>query len=284
MNKIFSFVLCFAILSGIANSSDLENSAKKKAANSITNFLQNNLSNTEASITGTERNKPEFEILTVQPLLNNNQNVTFMQGSALRHDGDRETVNLGLGHRVLTNDESIMFGVNAFYDHEFDYDHGRASLGAEVKSSILEFNSNMYFRDSDSQTGKNNKSEETADGYDYELGSHVPYIPTWKFFVKQFEWDMKNQKDLEGLEYSTELFVPSTGLTFSAGVSDYSNHKDNWFMGLTYNFSKVDSSSSFIKKNAYEKVSMSDQMLTKVRRENKIIKKKGGFSVIASGF
>ena len=33
-----------------------------------------------------------------------------------------------------------MYGLNAFYDHEFDYDHSRASLGGEIKSSFLELN------------------------------------------------------------------------------------------------------------------------------------------------
>ena len=284
MLKIFVLIINLFLLGGTANSSDLENNLKKKAANSLTNFFESNFQNAEFSITSTERNKPDFEILTVQPLTDVGQSVTFMQGSALRHDGDRETINLGLGHRVLSSDESFLYGVNAFYDHEFDYDHGRASLGTEIKSSILEFNSNIYLRNSDSKTGKNNKSEETADGYDYELGTHVPYIPTWKLYIKQFEWDMLGQKDLEGSEYSTELFIPKSGMSLSAGVTDYSNHKDNWFIGLTYNFSKVDTGNPFIQNKAYEKTSMNNQMLAKVRRENKIIKKKGGFSVIASGF
>ena len=39
-------------------------------------------------------------------------------------------------------------------------------LGAEIKSSILELNTNHYFAISNEKTGKNNIKEEVADGYD----------------------------------------------------------------------------------------------------------------------
>ena len=45
------------------------------------------------------------------------------------HDGDRETLNLGIGKRYISEDETTMYGLNAFYDHELDYDHSRMSLG-----------------------------------------------------------------------------------------------------------------------------------------------------------
>ena len=78
----------------------------------------------------------------------------------------------------------MMFGLNAFYDHEWDYDHSRASIGGEIKSSFLELNYNQYFSNSDSKTGKNGKSEEAVDGYDLELGFQVPYIPSATFYTK----------------------------------------------------------------------------------------------------
>ena len=56
--------------------------------------------------------------------------ITFFQGSLFTYD-ERETLNLGLGKRILSDDESFMYGLNAFYDHELDYDHQRGSIGAE---------------------------------------------------------------------------------------------------------------------------------------------------------
>ncbi len=69
-----------------------------------------------------------------------------------------------------------MYGLNAFYDHELDYDHQRGSIGAEIKSSILELNTNHYFAISNEKTGKNNVKEEVADGYDLEIGAHIPLL------------------------------------------------------------------------------------------------------------
>ena len=82
----------------------------------------------------------------------------------------------------MSDDESFLFGLNAFYDHELDYDHQRASIGIEIKSSILELNTNHYFAISNEVTGKNGVKETVADGYDLEIGAHIPYIPTAKLF------------------------------------------------------------------------------------------------------
>ena len=264
---------------------DWRASAKQKSLNKLESFLNKNLENTEVSIKSTERNKPEFEILTVQPLLNKDNSITFFQGSALRHDGDRETVNLGLGHRLLLNDDTLLVGLNAFYDHEFDYSHKRSSIGTEVRSSVFEFNSNIYFAESDARTGKNSIIEEALDGNDFEIGAHVPYIPTWKFFAKQFEFQVPGANDYQGQEYSTEILIPNTGLTLTAGVKNYDDHKDNWYLELTYNLGKVNPDVKLLQDKAYELVSMSDKKLKKVRRENVIVKKFGsGFTVTASGF
>ena len=139
---------------------------KKKSFNKLESTINKNLDNTEVTITSTERNKPKFEIITVQPLAEEENNITFFQGSAIRSDGDRETVNLGLGHRIFINDDLTMLGINGFYDHELDYDHKRTSIGAEIRSSAYEFNSNSYFAGSNSRTGKNNIAEESLDGFE----------------------------------------------------------------------------------------------------------------------
>ena len=85
-------------------------------------------------------------ILVVSPLSDpkNVLNTTFTQGSIFLHD-DRKTVNLGLGHRVLEFDKKLLLGANAFYDHEFPYDHQRASIGLEARSSVGEINANKYW-------------------------------------------------------------------------------------------------------------------------------------------
>jgi adhesin/invasin len=233
-----------------------------------------------------ENSKPEIGILTLKPLIDTDNGLTFFQGSFFTHDGDRETLNLGFGRRIFSNDDSVMFGLNTFYDYELDYNHQRTSLGAEIRSSILELNSNYYFALSNSRTGKDNIKEEVADGYDIEIGAHVPYVPTAKFYTKYFEYDIPGGSDFEGLEYSSKIGIPNTGLDFEVGFKDYANNgsEDEWFFNLTFSLNKINADRSFITNEAFERVSMKDKKYEKVRRENLILKTKESFSIKTSGF
>ena len=281
--KLLSAVAIFSIISNTVFAG--WDTAKRRTLNKLESAINKNLDNTEVTITSQESNKPKFEILTVQPLAEQENNITFFQGSAIRSDGDRETVNLGLGHRIFLNDDLTMLGINGFYDHELDYDHKRTSIGAELRTSAYEFNTNSYFAGSNSRTGKNNIAEESLDGFDFEIGGHLPYIPNWKVFTKHFDFEVPGGNDFEGLEYSTEIYVPGKGFKLVAGHKDYDNHNDNWFFEISFNLGAVNSNNKFVRDTAYSLTSMKDKKLDKVRRENLIIKKKGsGFTVTASGF
>jgi len=259
---------------------------KKKFVSSFEGFLNENFENTDFTIKSIENNKPEIGILTLKPLIDTDKGLTFFQGSFFTHDGDRETLNLGFGRRIFSNDDSVMFGLNAFYDHELGYDHQRTSLGAEIRSSILELNSNHYFALSNSRTRKDNVKEEVADGYDIEIGAHIPYVPTAKFFTKYFEYDVPGGLDYEGLEYSSKIGVPNSGIDFEIGFKDYANNgsEDEWFFNLTFSLNRINADRNFIINEAFERVSMKDKKYEKVRRENLILKTKESFSIKTAGF
>ena len=281
--KIISLVLIFTGIS-LADVQKI----KDKAYISLEEFLNNGFENTDISIKSREKVKPEISIRTLKPILKNDAELTFFQGSFFTHDSDpaggiRETLNLGLGKRILKDDENLMLGINTFYDHEFDYNHKRASVGVEIQSSILELNMNNYFAISGQKEGKNNVTEEALDGYDLEIGAHAPYIPTWKFFTKMFEFEVPDGDDLEGYKYSSEFLLPNSGVTLEVGKTDYSHSTDEWFVGIKYSFNDIDQNRKLIKNEAYERKSMKDQMEKKVRREN-IIAKASGFAVKAGGF
>jgi len=259
---------------------------KNKFVSSFEVFLNENFENTDFTIKSIENNKPEIGVLTLKPLIDTDNGLTFFQGSFFTHDGDRETLNLGFGRRIFSNDDSVMFGLNAFYDHELGYDHQRTSLGAEIRSSILELNSNHYFALSNSRTGKDNVKEEVADGYDIEIGAHIPYVPTAKFFTKYFEYDVPGGLDYEGLEYSSKIGVPNSGIDFEIGFKDYANNgsEDEWFFNLTFSLNRINADRNFITNEAFERVSMKDKKYEKVRRENLILKTKESFSIKTAGF
>lgn len=282
MNKYvitFFFVIFFSAVS-VAETSKIKNNFY----NSLENFLDSKFKDTDISFKSKEGNKPEIGIKTFKPLNDTESEITFFQGSFFTHD-ERETLNLGFGKRILSNDENFMYGLNAFYDHELDFDHQRGSIGAEIKSSILELNTNHYFAISDERTGKNSVKEEVADGYDLEIGAHIPYMPTAKFYTKLFEYEIPGGSDFEGLEYSSKIDIPNSGLSVEVGYKDFGNtsYDDQWFINLTFNLNKINPDTSFVSDEAFERISMKNKKYEKVRRENLIVKSKA-FSVKAGGF
>ena len=251
---------------------------------SLESFLEENFENTDFSIKKIETIKPEIGIQTFKIFSEDSSDLSFFQGSLFLHDSDRETFNLGFGQRYLSNDESILFGLNTFYDYEFDYEHQRFSIGAEIKSSILDLNYNQYFAQSSSKKGKNGKDEEALDGYDVELGAHLPYMPSIKAYLKAFDFEVPSGKDFQGLEFSTQFKVPNSGLSFEIGHTDYDHHNDQSFINLRYSNSIKNPGASLLSSEAFERISMKDRIYEKVWWEN-IIKKKGaGFTVKAGGF
>jgi len=284
MNRYIILIISTLIFT---SSTSIADTAKIKTNffSSIESFLDSNFKDTDFSIKSTEGLKPQIGILTFKPLNDTDEGLTFFQGSFFTHDGDRETLNLGLGKRIFNEDDSAMFGLNVFYDHELDYNHQRVSIGGEIKSSILELSTNHYFGTSGEQTGKNNIKEEVADGYDLEFGAHVPYMPTAKMYAKIFEYDIPGGSDFEGIEYSSNIGIPNSGMNFEVGYKDYGNngYDDQWFFNLTFSLSKMNPNTSFVSDKAFERVSMKDKKYEKVRRENLIVKSKA-FSVKAGGF
>ena len=267
----------------------LKNSVVDKAKDFTNNFVETSLESildrTEVTVEGFEGSKPTFNILTTQPITESAdlKHTTFWQGSIFSNDG-RETLNLGLGYRRLSDDEKWLSGINLFYDHEFPYDHRRASIGAELKSSLVEFNANKYYGLSNALTGENGVQETALGGFEFELGTQIPYIPGTKLFAKQFKWDGEDGgADLKGKTYSLDIGREIlTNTSLEAGIHDYDGTKaSEKFAKLTYYFGKQSKTvGPFIAAAAFDNLkSMKDKRLDKVRRTNTIVKQKGGFTV-----
>ena len=259
------------------------NGAKNKAINNVIssfeNFITESFPRTEISVTGAEELKPQYEILTVQPLRDDGENITFFQGSLLRWDGDRDTINLGIGQRKFLQNKNIMIGANAFYDHEFQVDHSRLGMGLEFLTSVGELRANRYLANSD--TRKNNKNqlkEQVMDGKDIELGTHIPFIPTWKIFAKYFEWNDENIIS-EGYTYSSSIDLIN-GFNIEAGLTKYDTSIDNQsFIKISWTPSNSKTNNKkIIQETAYQLQSVEDKKLTKVRRENRILTSKFKFT------
>jgi len=293
-NKILPFLAATLISINSSLAADLKQAATSKVSNelngaknkvinnvisSFENFITESFPRTEISVTGAEELKPQFEILTVQPLRDDGENITFFQGSLLRWDGERDTINLGLGQRKLLLNNNILVGLNTFYDHEFTVDHSRLGLGGEFITSVGEFRANNYYANSNQRLNGGN-AEEAMSGSEYEFGTHVPYIPKLKVFVKKFNWDA-GTSNLDGETYSAQYSHGS--LTLEAGVDQFDSGEDRAFFKITLAPSKGETSSSkIIQDVAYRLESVEEQKLTKVRRENKILT--SAFTVSFGGY
>ena len=162
---LITFVLATALN---ANANELTNNLKSKIDNIFNETLTEMFPMAEFGLSTGDANEVTGSIIAINPLsdVNDKSSSTFFLGSLFLSDDSRETINLGLATRSLVSDDTMLIGTNIFYDHELDYNHRRGSLGGEIKSSIIELNTNHYFAISDKRTGKNNVEEEVADGYD----------------------------------------------------------------------------------------------------------------------
>ena len=250
-----------------------------RAAAAIDNIIPN--STTEISVQDVSQGgDSHIEILNVtgfgESLDGHTQN--FVQSSAIRADS-RTTINLGLGRRYLSDDETLIYGLNAFFDIDPEHEHQRASIGAEIKSSALELTVNNYYGLTGFKEGKNGDSERALGGYDVELGAQVPYVPAAKLFVKQFQWDLHDgADDIKGQTYSLEFAqMFNSGLSIEAGQRNFDGLRDDEsFVQITYTLPygdapKTSEHSSFFSQNMFEQRSMKTEMLKKVRRHNQIV-------------
>ena len=243
-------------------------------------FLEQYFPTVEVSFETKEGGKPTTGILVVAPLSDQKdiENTLFTQVSAFYTD-NRTTLNVGLGYRRMEFDNTLMLGVNAFYDHEFPYDHGRYSVGLEARSTVGEVNANMYQATTKWKTGKNGNQERALDGWDIEAGLPLPYMNWATVFIKHYEWDgVDGGKDAKGNDAQLRAYVQILpGLEIQAGRTFKDDEKDADYFIATFNIAEAFSNKpkqpiQWFNDTAYKLESMEDRRYEKVRRENIIVK------------
>ena len=255
-------------------------------------FLQKYFPTVELDIALRDGNKPTGGLLILSPIFSQSpKNTLFTQGSLFRKD-DRTTVNIGFGYRRLEYDNKLLLGINTFYDHEFPYNHARSSLGIEARTSVGEFNANLYKGLTGWKAAKNSINEKGLGGHDLEFGMPFPYVNWAKLYVKEFKWKsaVEGEKDVSGRDLSVNISVPSVpGLSLEAGHRDYKSQSDENFVKVSYNLTlglkTKKNKRSWVNKSAYQLVSMEDRRFDKVRRENLIYKqRKSSGTLLVGGY
>ena len=251
-----------------------------KAAISTAGAIDNSMahSKTDISITGIKSKKTRYAITNVKGFepSDNGHAQTFMQ-SSLTNANSRAVLNLGLGRRYLSDDESVITGFNVFLDYDPKYGHQRASIGAELKASAFELTANSYKALTKWKKGKSSNQERALDGHDIELGAQIPYMPAAKLYVKNWKWKgVDGNADTKGNTYSIAFSHLVDNVQIELGRRDYDGVAvDENFGQLTYSVpmgaAPTQSSKPLFSSEIFESKSMKDNMLDKVRRNNAIV-------------
>ena len=237
----------------------------------------------EVSIDLRENYKPAFSILGTRELKkldNGNYFTQFSLFNEEKYNSERFTGNLGFGTRRLTDDKTLLKGVNFFLDMD-SKSNTRGSIGGEIKNAVLQLTSNYYKK---IHNGTN--FEKVLDGYDIQLTSQVPYLHWANVFTNQYKWYGVDRGDVEGRKYGSELFLlPSLNLEFAYDDKSVKGVEDEYYAKIIFVYppkerrlTALDGISGLMWKKEKD---MSSELLVKVKRQNKIMVELSGAATIS---
>ena len=274
------FIIIFLILNYV-NFSFAEDFSKK-----ISEYVSNLIpgeGTSEVSIELRENYKPDFSILGVRQLDKTDNENSFIQFSLFNSEKlnkERYIGNFGYGKRYLSNENMMIAGFNTFLDYDH-YGNARASIGGELKNAVLEFSSNYY-----QKIDNGSSDEEVLDGYDIHLESQVPFLHWADIFYNSYNWDGVDRADIKGTKIGSELILTShVNLELAYDDKDKKGLEDEWYAKIQFvHPPREDGPTALdgISDTAWnENKDMSDEMLSKVKRNNKIVVEFKGLSTIS---
>ena len=285
-------ILSIFLLIGISSASSLEN-----RVTSYFNSLANSLGTSVSSLLGEnsrvkyldlnlgvqEHLKPTISLTNVNMISEYGKSTIFNQNSLNLHNND-QTINLGIGHRTLLNDDKIIFGLNLFFDYAFDDSHQRNGAGLEVLSSVFDLRSNIYDATSGIEAVSTSRDEEAMDGWDMRLDYHLPIKTNARIFAGLFEFEnAAGSYELEGEKYGFNII--SKNFDLEVGYIDDNKTGDGSFANLNLIIPLGDYSSFSNNSSKYfEYTSVAERLYEPVKRENKIRVVSTTLNVKASGF
>jgi len=254
----------------------------KKISEYVSNLIPGE-GTSEVSIELRENYKPDFSILGVRQLDKTDNENSFIQFSLFNSEKlnkERYIGNFGYGKRYLSNENMMIAGFNTFLDYDH-YGNARASIGGELKNAVLEFSSNYY-----QKIDNGSSDEEVLDGYDIHLESQVPFLHWADIFYNSYNWDGVDRADIKGTKIGSELILTShVNLELAYDDKDKKGLEDEWYAKIQFvHPPREDGPTALdgISDTAWNKnKDMSDEMLSKVKRNNKIVVEFKGLSTIS---
>ena len=277
MKRTLITLITFFLITS-SNADDLSN----KISNIIADLIPGE-GDTEVSIDLRENHKPDYSILGVREIDKTDSGNFFTQFSLSnteKRNTERTVGNLGFGQRMLSNDNTMMTGYNVFWDYD-SYGNSRTSLGLEARNAVLDFSGNYYLN-----TGDGKDEEKPLEGYDLNLASQVPYMHWADVFVNAYEWFGRDRAGIRGTKLGSELLLnPNLNLELAFDDKDKKGLEDEWYARVMFVYPPRTGPSlqdGFISATAWnEEKDMSKELLTKVKRNNKIVVEFKGTSTIS---
>jgi adhesin/invasin len=291
--KKYLISLCIVLFTTYAsNAEDVTSEALHVLSEKVSEFTSNLIpgeGHTEASIDFRENHSPDFSILGVREITPIDDGTFFTQFSLFNTEvpngkpgGDERIIgNLGFGARKLTQDKTILYGINSFYDVDLEENHTRASVGAEVRSAVLAFHFNKYEGLSDEYN-----EEHVLDGWDYQLSSQIPYLHWASAFINEYRWDGVLRDDVRGQKMGSEmLLTPNLNMEVAYDRKDKTGLDDEWYSKLQFfhppRANEPTALDGISATKWKENKDMSGELLSKVKRSNKIMIEFKGLSTIS---
>ena len=275
MKKILFFLTLTLFATGL----------KADVSENISAYLSNLVpgeGDTEVSIDLRENYKPDYSILAVREIEKTDKGNMFTQFSLFnteKNNDERIVGNLGIGQRFLNDDKTLMTGFNTFIDYD-DAGNARTSFGIEARSAVIEFAYSQYF-------GIGNATDEKVlDGYDLRLASQIPHLHWADIFINTYEWQGEDRNDIKGTKLGSELLLkPNINLELSYDDKDKKGLEDEWYANIKFIYPPRSGPSlqdGFINSIAWkDEKDVSGELLTKVKRNNKIMVEFKGSSTIS---
>tara|TARA_B100001741_G_scaffold145497_1_gene119959 strand:- start:1076 stop:1912 length:837 start_codon:yes stop_codon:yes gene_type:complete len=271
------FIFIFLIFTTSSNSGEISS----KVSEYVSNLIPGE-GDTEVSIDLRENNKPDYSILAVREVQKTEDGNFFTQFSFFnteKNNDERLVGNLGFGKRILSDDKTMMTGFNAFIDYD-DIGNARSSFGLEARNAVLDFGYNYYFGIDDGT------DEKVLDGYDFRLASQIPHMHWADIFINAYEWEGRDRDDIKGTKIGSELLLnPNLNLELAYDDKDKAGLNDEWYAKIMFIHPPRSGPSlqdGFLSSDAWkEEKDMSGELLTKVKRNNKIMVEFKGLSTIS---
>ena len=286
MRKIV-FTIVFILTSSVSYADELTNKISE-LSKGLAGLIPGE-GHTETSIEFREGGySPDFSILAVREIAPIDNGKIFTQLSLFNTEsangktgGDERYIgNLGLGLRKLSADNTVMFGINNFWDYDLENEHLRSSLGLEARSAVVEFHYNYYLG-----LGDRMSEEQVMDGHELQLATQIPHLHWAKVFVNAYKWEGVLRDDVEGQKMGSEMqLTPNFNLELTHDNKDKTGLEDDWYTKLQFVHPPVDGPTALDGRSDSawkESRDMSGELLSKVKRSNKIMIEFKGTSTIS---